>query len=147
VDLLRSFEMGEETPIRYPDAVRPWQHVLDCLNGYLVLADALLVGRGTGEWNIGPGRESFVSVGSVADRAAQMWGDGAGWRNDSDEHPHEANLLALDATKVSTELGWHNKLPFPASLEWTIDWQKAVAGGADPLAITKRQLASFEELA
>lgn len=146
VDLLRSFEAGEATPIRYPDAVRPWQHVLDCLNGYLVLADALLEGRGTGEWNIGPGRESFVSVGSVADLAAALWGDGAGWRNDSDEHPHEANLLALDATKVSTELGWHNKLPFPASLEWTVEWQKALLAGTDAREQTMAQIAAFEQL-
>jgi CDP-glucose 4,6-dehydratase len=126
--------------------VRPWQHVLDCLNGYLMLADALLDGGGAGEWNIGPGQESFVPVGTVADLAVALWGDGASWINDSDEHPHEANLLALDATKVTTELGWHNKLPFPASLEWTIEWQKTVIANGDARDATLAQLRAFEQL-
>ena len=143
-DLLNSFAVGTATPLRYPDAVRPWQHVLDCLNGYLMLADALLAGGGQGQWNIGPGTESFVKVGTVADLAAELWGDGASWRNDSDEHPHEANLLALDATKANTELDWHNRLPFPASLEWTVEWQKKVAAGIDPREATLDQIAAFE---
>ena len=146
VDLLRSFADGTATPLRYPAAVRPWQHVLDCLNGYLMLADALLAGSGQGEWNIGPGAESFVPVGTVADLAVELWGEGASWRNDSDEHPHEANLLALDAAKAQAELGWKNKLPFPGSLEWTIEWQKSVAAGTSPRDITLEQITRFSAL-
>ncbi len=63
--------------LRFPRAVRPWQHVLDCLNGYLTLVDALLSGSGLGEWNFGPGRDSFVEVGRVATLAAELWGGGA----------------------------------------------------------------------
>jgi CDP-glucose 4,6-dehydratase len=144
-DLLRTFERGELTSIRFPSAVRPWQHVLDCLNGYLMLSDALLAGSGTGQWNIGPGRESFVPVGTVADAAARLWGGGAAWQNDEvTDHPHEANLLALDATKASTELGWANRLLYPESLEWTVAWQKAVGAGASPYDVTLEQIASFE---
>ncbi len=143
-DLLASFRKGEPAQIRYPRAVRPWQHVLDCLNGYLTLVDALLAGTGTGAWNFGPGRESFVPVGDLADLAAALWGPGAAWEKNSGEHVHEAGLLALDASHAEQELGWHNRLPFPASLEWTIDWNRAVDSGESARAITERQVAAFE---
>jgi CDP-glucose 4,6-dehydratase len=146
VDLLTGFAGGTATVIRYPDAVRPWQHVLDCLNGYIVIADALLDGRGIGAWNIGPGRESFVSVGDVADLAAEMWGGAAGWVGDSSDNPHEANLLALDATRAQTDLGWRNHLPFPTSLQWTIDWQRAVAAGGRPRDVSIAQMREFAAL-
>jgi CDP-glucose 4,6-dehydratase len=144
-DLLRSFENGESTSIRFPSATRPWQHVLDCLNGYLTLSEALLAGDGLGEWNFGPGRESFVTVKSVADRAVDLWGDGASWQNDEDtNHPHEANLLALDAAKAERELGWKNLLPYPESLEWTVAWQKDVVGGSPVRSASEKQIAEFE---
>jgi CDP-glucose 4,6-dehydratase len=146
-DLLESFSRGEPTTIRYPGAVRPWQHVLDCLNGYLTLSEALLDGRGTGAWNIGPGRQSFVTVGELADLAARLWGDGASWTRDASEHPHEANLLALDAAKVERELGWHNRLGFAKSVEWTVDWDTRVRDGVDARAVTEAQLDAFEALA
>jgi CDP-glucose 4,6-dehydratase len=145
-DLLTAFADGRAASLRFPDAVRPWQHVLDCLNGYLALADALIEGRGTGEWNLGPGPESFVPVGTVATLAAERWGGNASWRRDGDEHPHEAGLLALDASKAERELGWRNRLPFPASLDWTVDWQLAVASGRTASDITLQQLAEFEAL-
>lgn len=146
-DLMASFASAQSAQLRYPGAVRPWQHVLDCLAGYVAVSDALLDGRGTGEWNFGPGSESFVPVGEVADIAAARWGVGAGWATDSDDHPHEANLLALDASKAEHELGWHNRLPFPLSVEWTIDWQKRVLAGESPSTVTADQLAAFATLA
>ncbi|MGV8884446.1 MAG: CDP-glucose 4,6-dehydratase [Microbacteriaceae bacterium] len=145
-DLLASFASQVPTRIRYPEAVRPWQHVLDCVNGYVMLADALLDGRGAGEWNFGPGRESFVPVRDIADAAAILWGAGATWTDDSHEHPHEANLLALDASKAEKKLGWRNRLPYPASLEWTIDWQRRVIAGTDQLDVSGEQIARFESL-
>jgi CDP-glucose 4,6-dehydratase len=146
-DLIASFAAGRVATIRFPDAVRPWQHVLDCLDGYLTLVDALLDGRGTGEWNLGPGPESFVPVSAIADLVAEQWGDGAAWHRDGGTHPHEAGLLALDASKAQRELGWHNRLPFPASLEWTVDWQQRVTGGASPRTVTLDQITAFERLA
>ncbi len=146
-DLLSSFQAQSVTSIRFPDAVRPWQHVLDCLNGYLAVVDALLDGRGTGEWNIGPGRESFVPVREIADRAASLWEQGASWSDDSAaDNPHEANLLALDATKARQLLGWDNLLPFPESLEWTVDWQRRVAAGESAQTVTAEQIRRFEGL-
>jgi CDP-glucose 4,6-dehydratase len=146
-DLMASFATAQPARLRYPDAVRPWQHVLDCLAGYVALSEALLEGRGAGEWNFGPGTESFVPVGDVADIAAMRWGVGARWATHSDNHPHEANLLALDASKAERELGWHNQLPFPLSVEWTIDWQKRVLAGESPSAVTADQLAAFAAIA
>ncbi|MEJ1230380.1 MAG: CDP-glucose 4,6-dehydratase [Galbitalea sp.] len=145
-DLLASFAAGTPAHIRYPGAVRPWQHVLDCLNGYLAISDALVSGAGTGTWNIGPGRESFVTVGEVADLAASLWGDGATWTTDEGDHPHEANLLALDAAKAERELSWHNRLRFNDSIEWTVAWQKAVLGGRDAADVTRDQLVAFSAL-
>ncbi|MFC5503414.1 CDP-glucose 4,6-dehydratase [Lysinimonas soli] len=145
-DLLASFVAGSAAEIRYPGAVRPWQHVLDCLNGYLTVADALIAGTGTGAWNIGPGRDSFVTVGELADLAARYWGGGASWSTADGEKPHEANLLALDAAKAERLLGWRNRLRFADSVEWTIDWQKAVLAGSDALTISRAQLAAFEAL-
>lgn len=146
VDLIAAYSRGESPVIRYPSAVRPWQHVLDCLNGYLVLADALLDGRGLGEWNFGPGEESFVPVADVATAAGDFWGDGANWSKDNANHPHEAELLALDATKAHSELGWMNKLPYPGSLEWTVDWYKAVTDGKDERETTLEQISRFNAL-
>ncbi len=146
-DLLNSFANGTAATIRYPEAVRPWQHVLDCLNGYLILSDALLAGSGTGQWNIGPGRESFVTVGEVADLAAQQWGHGASWTTAGGEHPHEANILALDATKAERELTWHNRLRFHESIAWTVDWEQSIRKGEDARDVSRAQIAAFEALA
>jgi len=131
---------------RFPRAVRPWQHVLDCLNGYLSLVDALLAGSGLGQWNFGPGRDSFVEVGHVATLAAKLWGGGAQWELDKGDQPHEAHLLALDASEAERELGWCNRLGFRDALAWTIDWEKRVRGRADALAVTQEQIVTFESL-
>jgi CDP-glucose 4,6-dehydratase len=83
--------------------------VLDCLNGYLTLVDALLAGSGLGQWNFGPGLDSFVEFGQVATLAGELWGGGVHWDLDGDNHPHEANLLPVDASKAQRELGWRNR--------------------------------------
>jgi len=145
-DLVAAYASNRAPLLRFPRAVRPWQHVLDCLNGYLTLSDALLRGAGMGEWNFGPGRDSFVEVGQVATLAAELWGGGAHWEYQPGEHPYEANLLALDATKAETGLGWRNRLDFSDAVKWTVDWERRVYEGADPLALTQDQIAAFEDL-
>jgi CDP-glucose 4,6-dehydratase len=145
-DLMASFADGREASIRFPDAVRPWQHVLDCVNGYLTLADALLAGGGSGEWNFGPGPESFVTVRGLADLAAARFGGGASWVATPGENPHEAELLALDATKAEQQLGWRNRLGFTESVEWTVDWEKSVRDGSDAAVVTREQITAFESL-
>lgn len=144
-DLLTAFASGRSAELRYPDAVRPWQHVLDCLNGYLHLTDALLDGSGTGEWNFGPGPDGFRTVRELAAVAAMDWGDGASWSGSTGEHLHEAQLLALDAAKAERELGWRNQLDFAATIAWTVEWQKWVDNGLSPQEATVRQIRRFYE--
>ncbi|NTW39967.1 MAG: CDP-glucose 4,6-dehydratase [Cellulomonadaceae bacterium] len=144
VDLVAAFSVGRSVRLRYPDAVRPWQHVLDCLNGYLVLADELLAGRQAGEaFNFGPGSESFVRVGDLATRVADLWGAGASIELDEDPQPHEADLLALDARKAELLLRWRDLLSFEETLAWTVSWEKAVRSGADAAEVTAGQIREF----
>jgi len=147
-DLLRAFATGAPASIRYPQAVRPWQHVLDCLQGYLLLMDAALAGEvSQREWNFGPGPESFRTVAEVADAAARDWGAGAAWVDASDrDHPHEAELLALDASAARTALGWADRLPFAESITWTVDWHKTVSSGMTAREACDEQLAVFATL-
>jgi CDP-glucose 4,6-dehydratase len=144
VDLLASFAAGTPAVLRAPDAVRPWQHVLDCLEGYLVLVDALLAGQAHGEaFNFGPPPESCVPVGEVASRAAALWGPAASWRvGVADPGLPEATLLTLDPGQADRELGWRSRLDLDATLRLTVDWAREVAAGADPREVSLRQVAS-----
>jgi CDP-glucose 4,6-dehydratase len=142
-DAIRAFSAGNPLHIRYPDAVRPWQHVLDCVNGYVRLADALVAGEGLGEWNFGPGTESFVRVGDVVESASRMWGNGASVVVDEGEHLHEANLLALNSAKAEAHLDWSNKLRYPESLKWTLDWERDIFDGVDARSATEAQIEEF----
>lgn len=147
VDLVAAFSVGRDVHLRYPQAVRPWQHVLDCLSGYLALADALLDGTQAGEaFNFGPGPESFVEVGDVAARVAADWGTSAGVVIDPAPEMHEAGLLALDATKAHRELGWRDRLGFAEAVGWTVEWAKRTLSGEDPRTVCSNQLASFAAL-
>jgi CDP-glucose 4,6-dehydratase len=145
-DLIGAHSRGEAPRLRFPRAVRPWQHVLDCLNGYLTLVDALLAGFGQGQWNFGPGSESFIEVGQIATLVAELWGSGTDWVLDRGDHPREASLLALDTTKAQRELGWRNHLGSHRGVAWTVDWERSVHAGAEPLKITNDQIATFTTL-
>ena len=145
-DLIAAYSRGESPQLRFPQAVRPWQHVLDCLNGYLTLVDALLAGGGQGTWNFGPGRDSFLEVGAVASLVAELWGSGAHWQLDRGDHPYEANLLALDTARAQEELGWCNQLGSHNGVIWTVDWERRVHDGADPRDVTHEQIVRFTAL-
>lgn len=145
-DLIDAYAAARTPNLRYPSSVRPWQHVLDCLNGYLALADALLAGKATGAWNFGPGRESFVDVGTVADLVGELWGSTVRWRRDEGKHPHEAGLLSLDAAKAESLLGWSNRLGFREAVTWTVEWARATHSGQDPRKVTIHQIAEFERV-
>jgi CDP-glucose 4,6-dehydratase len=145
-DLIQGFIANKPVLIRFPSAVRPWQHVLDCLNGYVVLIDQMLKNQMAGEWNFGPDEKSFKEVRTVADYLVKSWGSGASWKTDQNNNPHEAELLALDASKAEKELNWHNKLSFEQTLDWTLDWHKSVEGGASALEVTLGQIKKFREL-
>lgn len=147
VDLVAAFSVGEAVRLRYPDAVRPWQHVLDCLHGYLLLADALLDGRLAGEaFNFGPGTESFVRVGDIATSVAALWGSDASVELAEGPQVHEAGLLALDSRKAALTLGWHDALRLPDALAWTVEWAQKVRAGTDARTQTVAQVREFLEL-
>ena len=144
VDLVAAFSTGQDVHLRYPHAVRPWQHVLDCLAGYLVLVDSLLDGRHAGEaFNFGPGTGSFVDVGTVARTVARLWGTSAGVVVDDAPVMHEAGLLALDARKAELALGWHDRLDFEATMAWTVAWARRAHDGEDARTLCTEQIGAF----
>lgn len=132
--------------IRYPNAVRPWQHVLDCLSGYLLLTDAVLSGEASGSWNFGPGDDSFASVKQIAQRTAAFWGPSAQVVVGTDPEPHEAGLLTLDSTKARTDLAWSDRLSLDQALEWTVQWEQSVRGGSSALDTSLAQIERFSSL-
>lgn len=143
-DLINSYSSGLTPKLRAPNSVRPWQHVLDCLNGYLTLVDALIDNKADGAWNFGPDENQSKTVADVADIAGGVWGVEKNWESDLRNHPHEASLLMLNSNKARTELGWSDKLSFEESIKWTIDWYKNVHNGRDPLEETLKNIKSFE---
>jgi CDP-glucose 4,6-dehydratase len=149
-DLMRGFSEGFDVSLRYPEAVRPWQHVLDCLTGYQLLMQELLARNpnvlAQPTWNFGPGPTNFRTVGEVADLAAQMWGSPASWSVPAKAHPHEAELLALDATVARQRLNWADRLDFSHAVEWTVEWTKDVNSGTDPRAATTSQIDQYVRL-
>jgi len=149
-DLMRGFSEGSDVSLRYPEAVRPWQHVLDCLTGYQLLMQELLAHNPNvlkqPTWNFGPGPANFRTVGEVADLAAQMWGSPTSWSVPAQTHPHEAELLALDATAARQKLAWADRLDFSQAIEWTVEWTKNVNAGADPRTTTSAQIEQYVSL-
>jgi CDP-glucose 4,6-dehydratase len=125
-DAMQAFINGDPLQIRNPEAVRPWQHVLDPVLGYLKLAEKLRDDASFADgWNFGPGAESEVTVREIVERLLTLWGDGARWRTDDGSHPHEAAYLNLDCSKARTRLNWKPHLDLAQGLELTVDWYKA----------------------
>ena len=148
-DLLRAFESGHDAEIRRPDAVRPWQHVIDPLAGYLSLAEALCAdpGRFADAWNFGPPADHEVPVATLADAAARLWGAGAAWQATGGPHPAETTTLRLNSDKASASLGWRARVPLDAALRWTIEWHRDRAAGASARELLRRDYARHEGLA
>jgi CDP-glucose 4,6-dehydratase len=147
-DILRAFAQKQPALIRNPNAIRPWQHVLEPLRGYLTLAEKLFTyGLAFEEgWNFGPNEEDAKTVAWVADQMVSMWGTGAGVAVDNHAHPHEANYLKLDISKARGRLNWHPALRLPRALELTTQWYKAHATGSDVRAITQTQIEDYQTL-
>ena len=131
-DCVKAFIDGSTVRIRSPHATRPWQHVLDPLCGYLLLAERLLAGETVDEaWNFGPGIDEVRPVSEVVSMLARYWGKGADWAIDGGIHPHEAALLSVDAAKARARLGWRPRLCLTEGLQITVQWyQKHHAGVA-----------------
>ncbi|WP_419807748.1 CDP-glucose 4,6-dehydratase [Sphingomonas sp.] len=143
-DAIRAFAAGTPLAVRNRLAVRPWQHVLEPLAGYLLLAERACADARFGQgWNFGPSVDENVTVGAVADRLATAWGDGARWAQDDGVHPHEAHTLKLDCARARQELGWRPRLDIDAALALTVAWYRAHHDGADMVRYTERQLADY----
>jgi CDP-glucose 4,6-dehydratase len=147
-DILSAFEQGRKVDIRNPHAIRPWQHVMEPLRGYLTLAEQLFEhGPSFGEgWNFGPNDEDAKPVGWIVEQMAALWGADAQWQIDTGEHPHEAHYLKLDISKARTRLNWHPALRLKDALALIIDWSKQRAAGANMRQLTLNQLQAYQAL-
>ena len=147
-DLVRAFEAGAAPLIRSPGSVRPWQHVLEALRGYLMLAERLLAGdRNFAEgWNFGPSDEDARPVSWIVDRMGAAWGGARPAAADSGPKPHEAGVLRLDCSKARGALGWQPLLPLTQALDWIVEWHKEIGSGGDARAVTLRQIADYRAL-
>jgi CDP-glucose 4,6-dehydratase len=143
-DLIRSYSSGLTPKLRAPNYIRPWQHVLDCLNGYMLLVDAIIQNDVHGAWNFGPDENQAKTVADVANIAGAVWGAEKCWESDFGNHPHEASTLILNSNKARAELKWSDKLSFQESVEWTIDWYKDVRNGSHPLDEMIKNINHFE---
>lgn len=149
-DALHAWERGETLVLRYPHATRPWQHVLEPLHGYLLLAQALAGGQGDAAtaWNFGPDADGVASVAEVVGQLSALWPGTAAWHAEGQvQQPHEAGLLALDSAKARRLLGWRPRWTLAQALARTIEWHSAWRSGADMQAFTRAQIAAFQDSA
>lgn len=144
-DLIKSFKLGRTAELRYPNAVRPWQHVLDCVNGYISLSEYLRNGGLDTTWNFGPRNNEFFSVHSVADSLGKLWGINPAWKRMHGDHPHEADLLLLDSSKAREHLDWDDRFDFDVGLRLTSDWYMSVGKGKSPDSATISDIKKFIE--
>jgi CDP-glucose 4,6-dehydratase len=145
-DCVRAMEAGTAVSLRNPSAIRPWQHVLDALAGYLALCDRLLADDNTacGAWNFGPSADDMRSVSEVVAAFAKAFDGGFDWRADPGPHPHEAGLLALDSSKARRHLGWRPRLEFAEAIDWTTGWYVRQGAGEPALSLCREQIALYE---
>jgi CDP-glucose 4,6-dehydratase len=150
-DCLRAFSRGEPVRLRQPDSIRPWQHVLDPLCGYLALAERLLSEEGARyaeAWNFGPAEESAATVSVVAHAIARLWGCSAQVIEAPDiKNPPEHALLRIDSSAARAQLGWRPRWPLEVALEKTVEWHRAWTAGIDMATYCRRQISEFEATA
>jgi CDP-glucose 4,6-dehydratase len=148
-DAIRAFEAGKPLGVRNPASTRPWQHALEPIGGYLLLAARMLAepGRYTEPFNFGPDPTAVYDVGRLCDMAAAAWGAGASWEQVGHAGGHEAGLLALDSTRARHALGWSPVLSVTDAVEWTVGWYRARFDGADMATFSAGQIADYETLA
>jgi CDP-glucose 4,6-dehydratase len=147
-DVLRALERSEPVALRHPEAVRPWQHVLDPLHGYLLLAERLVdaPADAPAALNFGPDAGESCSVAELVERLSDGFGGRPGWRRD--ERPQavpETAELRLDASRARAELGWAPTLRLDDTVRWTVDWHRGRTAGTDVRTLTLAQIAAYEE--
>ena len=144
-DIMRAAIAGEVIRVRNPGAVRPWQHVLNPLSGYLQLAQALTASAtAAGGWNFGPADDDVRPVSWVVDRLSELWPDELRWEVDPGAHPHEAGYLALNSTKARVQLGWAPAWALDEALGSIVTWYGLLRSGADMRRATLEQIEAFQ---
>ena len=145
-DMLRAIGVGQPVMIRNPHSIRPWQHVLEPLSGYLTLAEKLYTeGPVHAEgWNFGPHDTDAKPVEWIIERMTHEWGAGASWSLDGQDHPHEATYLKLDCSKARGQLGWHPRWDIGQTIAKIVEWHKACDQGADMRAMTLAQITTYQ---
>jgi CDP-glucose 4,6-dehydratase len=148
-DMIKSILSNQMVKIRSPQAIRPWQHVLEPLTGYLMLAEKLFIGNinYVGAWNFGPNQEDTKNVEYIVSKLCQMWGNNASWMLDENKNNthHEANYLKLDCNKSNNILNWQPKWNLENTLIKIIEWYKAYKNNDDLYNITKKHLIEYME--
>lgn len=146
-DIVSAFEQGKPVHIRNPHAIRPWQHVMEPLRGYLMLTEKLVeYGPDYAEaWNFGPNDEDAKPVGWIVEQMAARWGIGVQWRLDAGEHPHEAGYLKLDISKARSRLYWRPALSLEDALNLIVDWSRQCKAGTDVRGLTLDQIKAYQQ--
>ncbi len=151
-DIIKAIEENRPVEIRNPYSIRPWQHVLEPLAGYMTLIEKTWNGgkNFSEAWNFGPDESSARNVSVIVEHITKLWGekggDNASWKVDQGDHVHEANYLKLDCSKAKSLLGFRPKLELLDSLTWVVDWFKAYHGGCDMHGFTLEQIEKYEKL-
>ena len=144
-DIMRAISENNPVRIRNPHAIRPWQHVLEPLSGYLLLAQKLYeeeTAYAEG-WNFGPNDEDAKPVQWIVEQLTRSWGEGASWILDGGDHPHEAHYLKLDCSKAKGHLEWYPRWHLDATLDKIVEWQRAYRDKEDMKAVTLAQIADY----
>jgi CDP-glucose 4,6-dehydratase len=144
-DIVRAILAGRAPEIRNPEAVRPWQHVLEALSGYIAIAQRLLEGHDecACAWNFGPSDDDTQPVGWIVEQMLAGYPQEIGWERPAGTQPHEAMLLRLDSSKARAELGWRPRLRLKDALGKVMEWHSAVAAGEDARRVSLRQLEDY----
>ena len=147
-DMVRAFSNGAPVVLRNPQAVRPWQHVLEPVEAYVLLAERLWNDRAkfASAWNIGPELSDTIPVSEVVDLFARFWGDGARWEIDAAAHVHEAGLLRLDCSKAVTELGWLPRIRVQDALHMTVAWFKQFHANGNMREYSENEISHYRKL-
>jgi CDP-glucose 4,6-dehydratase len=147
-DTIAALAAGQQVVLRHPEAVRPWQHVLDCLRGYLTLAENLYGdgARFSGEWNFGPPESDCVSVAELVEMLARGWGVSDAWARDAAQHAPEEAQLRLDSSKAGQLLDWRTALPLPLAVEWVADWHQDLSRGGHAAELCRAQIEAYATL-
>lgn len=144
-DLVRAHSNSETAFIRRPNAIRPWQHVLDCLSAYIKIMDSMFHSETSGIWNVGPDSTSTLTVREIADQFAQLLENDSLWLTNeiSQKQFEETEVLSLNSQKIRGELGWIPKLDEEKAIEWTFQWYKGLFSKCSPFELTSNQINQY----